>query len=479
MPTRTIARLTGLLAVSCLAATVQPVSAQMSLQGGPSNAFLERQRALERENDRKLQRDLPFDQRFQLDFGGWYNMYFFLFDDGVDSSRTLRQYEFRLWTSFSADQGVHTGYARMRATFDDWNHGDSFTPNEDDLDGPNLERGWYQFDVAKAMRVHGSANPWYELNIKMGRDLINAGTGYAINLPLDHVQIQGQALNFQTTMLLGKVPASTPNIDQSRSVSDHSDRRFWILEERYKGLASHEPFAYVAWQEDDTREDPLDLLQNYTYDSTYIGFGSTGELIQNLRYSSEWVIERGESYGNNRYLYKDEVKAWGFDHRLDYYFRHKTKPSISVEYMFASGDPNRLGSPTNAEGGNRGDYVDNGFSGFGFRDTGLSFAPRLSNVHVWRTGASFRPLPDQQATKNLELGTDYYLYYKNRSRAAVSDTTADEQSGYLGWEMDYYANYRIFNDLSWTVRFGTFFPGSAFSDQTTRTFLLTGVTWSF
>ena len=65
------------------------------------------------------------------------------------------------------------------------------------------------------------------------------------------------------------------------------------------------------------------------------------------------------------------------------------------------------------------------------------------------------------------------------SVAAVSDVLADERSGYLGWEMDYYANYRIFSDLSWTVRFGTFFPGSAFSDQTTRTFLLTGVTWSF
>lgn len=451
----------------------------MSLESGPSNAFLERQRSLERENSRRLQRDLPLDQRFQLDFGGWYNMYFFLFDDGVNSSRTLRQHELRLWTSFSADQGIHTGYARMRGSYNDWNHGDSFTGNEDDLDGPNLERGWYQFDMAKAMRVHGSGNPSYELNVKAGRDLVNAGTGFAINLPLDHVQVQGQALNFQTTMLLGKTPASTPNIDRGRSVSDHSDRRFWILEERYKGFAHHEPFAYVAWQEDDTQEDPRDLLQNYSYDSTYMGFGSTGELVQNLRYGTEWVLERGESYGDNRYLYRDAVKAWAFDQRLDYFFRHKMKPTLSAEYMFASGDPNRLGSPTNAEGGNRNDYVDHSFVGFGFRDTGISFSPRLSNVHVWRLGGSFRPLPDHQATKNLELGTDYFLYYKNKSRAAVSDSSADEQSGYLGWEMDYYANYRIFNDLSWTVRMGTFFPGDAFSDQTTRTFLLTGVTWSF
>jgi hypothetical protein len=61
----------------------------------------------------------------------------------------------------------------------------------------------------------------------------------------------------------------------------------------------------------------------------------------------------------------------------------------------------------------------------------------------------------------------------------VSDITATEQSGYLGWEMDYYANWQVTNDLFWTVRSGVFFPGSAFSDQTTRTFVLTGFTWSF
>lgn len=453
--------------------------AQMSLDSGPSNAFIERQRSLERENQAKLQRELPAAQKIRADYGGWYNSYFFLFDDGINSSRTLRQNELRLWTSISADRGIHEGYARMRATYLDWNHGDSFTPNEDDLDGPNLERGWYQFDLAKALRLYGSYDAPFELKLKAGRDLINAGTGYAINLPLDHAMVQGEWQNFETTMIVGKTPASTANIDRGSPVADHSDRKFWIIEERYKGWDRHEPFVYVAWQDDDTSEDPPDWLQEYDYDSTYVGWGSTGELISNLRYGSEWVLERGQSFGNNRFMHEDQIRAWGFDQRLDYYFKHKTKPVLSAEYMFASGDANRLGSPTNAEGGNRNDHVDKSFSGFGFRDTGISFSPRLSNIHVFRLGGSFRPLPDIEATKELELGTDYYLFYKHKKVAAVSDGLADLQSGYLGWEMDYYANYRIFSDLSWTVRFGTFFPGSAFSDQTTRTFLLTGITWSF
>ncbi len=472
------------LAAALLLTISAPAVAQLQLnsgpgpQTGPGDAFLARQRALEFENQRR-QQALPPAQKVRVDYGGWYNSYFFLFDDGVNSSRTLRQNELRLWASVSADRGIHEGYARMRMTYDDWNHGDSYTRNEDDLNGPNLERGWYRFDIARALRGHTSYQAPFELKAKIGRDLVQAGTGYAVDLPLDHIQLQGEWFNFETTFTVGRTPSSTVNIDRSRPVADHSNRNFWIIEERYKGFDKHEPFFYFAWQEDNTREDPRDLLQDYDYDSRYIGFGSTGELIPNLRYGTEWVLERGLSYGDRRFLHRDEIKAWAFDQRLDYYFRHKMKPILSAEYMFASGDADRLDSPTNARGGNRNDYVDNSFVGFGFRDTGISFAPRLSNIHVWRLGGTFRPLPDVEVAKELELGTDWYLYAKHHSDAAVSDGLADRQSGYLGWEMDYYANYRICSDLSWTIRFGTFFPGKSFSDQTTRTFLLTGITWSF
>lgn len=467
------------VALALAAAMSGEVFAQLGLDSGGSDSFLGRQRALERENERKLQRDLPLSQKFLVDWGGWYNAYLFLFDDGIESSRTLRQNDLRLWASFTADRGIHQGYARLRMSYLDWNAGDSFTSNEDDLEGPNLERGWYQFDIGRAIRGYGGHDFPLELKLKIGRDLVYVGTGYAIDLPLDHVRLQTEWHSLETTFTVGKTPASTENIDRSRSVSDHSDRNFWIVEQRYKGLDNHEPFFYIAWQDDNTSEDPPDYLQKYRYSSRYIGLGSTGEVFENMRYSTEWVVERGRSFGNQRFLRHDTIKAWGFDHRLDYFFRHKTKPVLSLEYMFASGDANRLGSPTNAPGGNRNDFVDRSFIGFGFRDTGISFSPRLSNIHVWRLGGSFRPLPEVEAVKDLELGSDWYFYAKNRSGAAVSDGLADRQSGYLGWEMDYYANYRILSDLSWTVRFGAFFPGKAFTDRTTRTFLLTGITWSF
>ena len=101
-------------------------------------------------------------------------------------------------------------------------------------------------------------------------------------------------------------------------------------------------------------------------------------------------------------------------------------------------------------------------------------------MHVLRFGGSLLPFEDKvEALRNLELGTNWFLYHKNHAIAAISDPTADLRSGNVGWEMDYYLNWRMTSDLSWTVRWGAFFPGEAYSDRGTRHFVFTGVTWSF
>lgn len=470
----------------CSAALLLTVASVRSAHGQPgdrrsptTDTFLQRQQVIEQRARDALDRELPTADRISLDVGGWFDFYWLMFDDGVISSRTLRQYNFRVFGGLTLDRGVHQAYARMRGTYFDWNQGDNGSAFEDDFDGANLERGWYQLDVRKALKEYGREDLPFDLRLKLGRDFVTAGTGFTLALPLDHVQIATEWANFETTFLVGTTPKSTDNIDRSPAVDDQSERDFWMLQERYTGFQDHQPFVYWIYQRDRTEEDPVDLLQNYKYHSQYVGWGSTGQLAQNLRYSTEWILERGTSYGDRRFLHTDDIKAWAFDQLLEYYFKHKTQPRVTLEYMFASGDPDRLFSPTNAAGGNRGDDTDESFVGFGFRDTGLSFAPRLSNIHIWRLGGAFKPLPDVDALRDLELGTDWFLYHKHRTDAAVSDGTADEAEGFLGWEMDYFANYRITNDLAWTIRFGAFFPDAAFSDQSNRTFLLTGVTWSF
>ncbi len=443
----------------------------------PTDTFLQQQRMIEEEAREALDRELPAEQKIDFDWGGWYSFNLFLFDDGIESSRTFRQHDVRLWGALSLDQGAHQLYARTKLQFEDFNHGDGFD-DEDDVVGPNLDRGFYQFDLQRAARAYFNENLDWNLKLKLGRDLVEFGTGYALSLPMDHVLVTGEFGDIEVQGLAGTTVRSMDDIDLSRPNYYNSERNFWGVQLSYTGIENHKPFVYAVWNEDQRTETPTNPFQNFDYDTYYIGFGSTGEIVKNLRYGTEWVFENGNSYGDRQFIQRDDVEAWAFDAGLEYLSQRPMKPRIHGEYMFASGDPDRRFSPTNAIGGNtRGD--DNSFVGFGYRDTGLSFAPRLSNVHVWRAGGSFLPFEDNETLKGIELGTDWFLYWKNHGDGAVSDGTADRQSGYLGWEMDYFVNWRITSDLAWTARLGTFFPGSAFSDQTTRTFFLVGMTWSF
>ena len=442
------------------------------------DSFLNQQRRIEEDLQAQLEAALPPTDRTSLDYGGWYSFHLFLFDDGVNSSRTFRRNDLRVWTRLTLERGAHEFFARARVSYLDFNTHDSYDGNDDDWEGPTLERGYYQFDLRRALAAYADRTTSGNLQFKIGRDLVTFGTGYALSTPLDHLQLRAELADFQITGLMGRTVGSAEDIDRSR-LTTRTRRTFFGVETRYLGLERHEPFAYVLWQADHNHDSFPAPLQGYDYDSFYVGLGGEGELIDNLRYSTEWVYEAGRSYGDRRFAKRDRIRAWAFDAELEYLFDRPGQPRASVEYMFASGDGGRRFSPSDSVGGNRGDFTDTGFNGFGWRDTGLSFAPILSNVHIWRSGAAFFAFEDRRRSSRLELGGDAYLFWKNHRAGAVSDPTAGVQSGYLGWELDFYANWEITHDLAWTARYGLFFPGKAFSDRTTRTFFLVGMTWSF
>ena len=470
----TIRRLRWVAPLAILTATVS--HAQQD-QHDP-DAFVLRQRAVEERLRKQFDAELAFAQKSLFDWGGWYSTHIFLFDDGVESSRTLRRSDLRLWGRLSIDGGAHELYARGRLSLLDFNSGDSFDGDDDDVEGPNLERGFYRFDLARAMRAYGDRDIDYNVQLQIGRDLVQFGTGLTLAAPLDHVKLVATLRDVELTGFIGRTVGSTEDFDRSRTAT-RTRRAFFGAQLRHRGFERHEPFVYGLWQRDHNAERRAHLFQKFTYDSFYFGMGSTGELRNNLRYLIEGVYESGSSYGTGRYFGSDEINAWAFDAELEYLYPGPRRARASIEYLFASGDSNRKQSPTNSIGGNRFDRSDTSFIGFGYRDTGLALAPRYSNLHMWRAGGSLYPWPDRSRLERLQLGADVYLFHKHRRGGAISDVTADRASGYLGWEMDYYVNWEATVDLTWTARFGAFFPGRAFSDRTTRTFLLLGMTWSF
>lgn len=453
-------------------------SAQTGLRTHDPDSFVNQQRALDKKIRRDFETELGELQRLSFDWGGWYSTHLFLFDDGVERSRTLRRYDLRLWSRLTLDRGVHEFYVRGRWSLLDFNRGDSYDGDDDDIEGPNLERGVYRFDLSKARSAQSQSVSDDNLVINAGRDLVLFGDGLTLATPLDHVAIRNIWHHYEITGLYGKTVGSTQDFDLSRTAS-RMRRDFFGVQVKYLGYERHRPFIYALWQRDRNREEFIRPFQRFDYDSFYVGFGATGEWSKGLRYATEAVYETGHSFGHLQSYKDNNIEAWAVRAELEYLDPGPNQTRTSIEYLFGSGDSDRRLSPTNSVGGNSGDRTDNSFIGFGYRNTGLGFAPRYTNLHMGRMGVSYFPYPEHPQLRRLELGADAYVYYKHHRDGAVSDPTAVRRRGYLGWEMDVFLNWRMSADFAWTTRFGTFFPGDAFSDRSTRTFFLVGMTWSF
>ncbi len=429
----------------------------------------------------ELDQQIPDAGDIGLDAGGWFSFALFHYDDAAaDKNRTLRQYELRYWASLNIRK-EHSFYIRALTNWDDWNSGDNPHDQGDENTALELERAWYMLDVGQMLYNRTGKEPPVGLRVKAGREFATIGTALVLSMPLDMVQFNVDIGRFDLTVFLGKPLTNYNNIDDSEPVATHQERCLWGAELGYN-FDEHRPFVYYMQNDDHTAAKPEDPWQSYEYSSRYVGAGSRGSLISpNLRYETEFVLEWGKTYSEYVTSGKDKIRAHAFDLLLEYFFPVKTHPKVSAEYLYASGDSDRRLSATSTIGGNLAGTDDNAFNAFGFRDTGLAFAPRISNLHMYCIGASFFPLENIKLFRKMEIGTKFFFYHKATGSGPISDTTATENAQWLGWEWDVFCDWRITSDLTWTIRYGNFQPGAAFPGgyDDMRQFLYTGVTFSF
>ncbi len=427
---------------------------------------------------------MPEARQIGLEGGGWFSFALFKYDDPPSRRfRTLRQYQLRLWGSANI-QGVHRFYVRGMLGWDDWNSGDNPddpTGSGSDYDYQEVERAWYQLDLGQLMKNQTGKTPPVGFRFKVGRAFTELGTALTLSMPLDLLQFEVTAGDLDFRTFLAMTIRDTRNIDDSNAVWDDNNRCMWGTEIKYTGFDRHRPFVYYLLQEDHINPDPDDSLQNYDYSTQYLGIGSEGTvLLPGLRYQTELVGEWGKTFSDGvTDNHQDNVYAMAYDLLLEYFFRVKTRPKVMAEYLWASGDSDRTRSATATVGGNVVNTTDHAFNAFGFRDTGIAFSPRVSNLHMYMVGGSFFPLEHMKLFKKLEVGTKVFFYHK-AADGAISDTSGSvNNSRWLGWEWDVYCNWRITSDLAWTIRYGAFCPGAAFEIDDLRNFLYTAVTFSF
>jgi hypothetical protein len=493
-------RLATGLVLAALLGCAEGAAAQVDA-GSRSVRDVERQRRLdelqriELENRFRANEEVPLEQRALIDYGGYTTLQYLSVDDRDNNNHGLRQADFYLYGRLNLD-GANELFARGRISHYDFNRGDNFfTLQKDGWSDADLDRGYYRFDLSRYNAAYKGTQLPYNVIAQAGRDLVYWGNGLTMGMVIDGGILDLTWHDLTLELIAGVTPVRTVDIDTSRPAFDYNTRRgfyggMFTWNPDTPNFGRHHPFLYVLTQRDYNSHDFLQqgpISTKFEYDSWYIGTGSTGSLGDHLLYGVEAAYEGGHTLSNSFrvngfaleqvHQTQDQIQALAADFRLDYLLNDPRNTRFGIELILASGDPDR-GHSTNTFNGNRPNTRDLSFNGFGLINTGLAFAPEVSNLNALQFSASSYPFATVSPFQRLQLGTDVFVYNKLRKNGGFIERT--DNGHFLGVEPDAYLNWQITSDVTLAVRYGIFFPTSnVIQHEANRQFLYTGVTFAF
>jgi hypothetical protein len=478
-------RFSGALLLLGLAFVANSAAAQTSVE-----RFNRQLEQIQRETTLQADTNVPVDQRTLVDYGGYFTGSYLTVEDFNRDTHVLREADLVGYARVNID-GAHEFFVRGIARYRDFNDQDSFD-GEGDQAHFFLDRAYYRFDLQRSVEAYEGRRIDQDVTLQAGRQLVYWGSGLTLSQVLDGavVELRTGTLSLQ---FLGGITAihDTVDFDSSRPhFDDHTRRGFYGAQLSWQLSPSHRPYAYVLFQQDYNHSEvrTTGIFQtHFDYDTWYAGVGSTGSLTDQLLYTAEFVYEGGRGLTNSfsatgggiapiPQVY-DDVSAWAGDARLDYVFADPRHPRLSAEFIIASGDDDRLHT-SNTFGGNKPGTKDRAFNAFGLLNTGLAFAPSVSNLMALRTGGSIFPVPDSAQFKRLQIGADFFVFGKVDRNAPIDEGTLEGR--FLGVEPDIFINWQISSDVTLALRYGVFFPNSdVVVSGDTRQFFYAGLTFAF
>jgi hypothetical protein len=464
------------LRVALAALALAAAAASAAAQPRPEEVF-QRDLFLERDVRERLAQTVPTEQTALLEWGGFYMPSYTFYDDIDGGHAHVTRQDLRLWAQLQLDQ-VHRVFARMKMNYIDFAAGDAHGFRQHDLEGPKLEVGFYEVDLSAAAKRYAGQDWPFRAMVRGGRQYIEVGRGIAMGMILDAGLFQVDTKDVSFRGFAGQSISSEDNIDRSVPGFTNSERNFFGGEVKLTSIDRHEPYMFFVIQRDQSGESPFNPVQDYHYDSEYVGLGSRGSLATNLQYAIENIWQTGRTPANGQENDEEPIRAYAFNAELDYYCPRPMKPVASLEYGYASGDGDR-GRATTAALGNTAGTDDHAFQGFGYVNSGLALAARFTNLQFVRMGGRLTPVDKKTRCGRVDVGADYYFLFKADKDGPISDFRANDTSADVGQEIDLYVEWRITSDLSWTLRYARFFPGQAYSDRDPRDFLFTGLNISF
>jgi len=296
-----------------------------------------------------------------------------------------------------------------------------------------------------------------------GRKYFNLGTGVVLNGRGDGAEllyfsrlIDIKVLGLYTGLLLKD---NNPYGLSSRDIADGAERIF-AGGQLAASVSNQNLYVFGMAQIDMADEDEGTKSR---YNSQYYAAGANGVFLKDFFYYGEFIYETGESYVSDTYE-KSTIAAYAINTGINYYIPAKLNPVLSLQYAYGSGDKNRNDYTT----GNRASSTedDAGFISFGTFSGGFALKPTLSNIQIFRGGASFTPFSETQTPylKKMTAGIKYAYYTKDKADSAIKSGAAGEDSSNIGQGIDFSLRWQIFYDMSFYVNYGIFLPGDAYSD---------------
>lgn len=429
--------------------------------------------------------EIPPERRALVDYGGLVTASYLSTDDSELTNRALRQYDLTGYARVNLD-GAHEFYLRGITSYRDYNSGDQFADEEDHLEG-FVDEAYYRFDLRRSVQT--SKGDEFDNNavITAGRQYTQWATGMVLAQTLDGVRAELEVGQARFDFLAGVTTFGTSDFDKSRPEFDDTTYRGFFGGLAGLKLGQHNPYVYVLVQRDFNpgKSFNLGLTQTeFEYNSYYIGTGSDGFLSDKISYSVEGVFEGGNGLSNSfnadfepAEQTRQDIKAFATQLSLTFTPGDKYRSRWTAGTAIASGDPDR-GDSVSTFNGNVIGTDDLGFNALGYVDSGLAFAPAFSNLMVFRTGVSFFPFADESTLRGLQLGSAVYLLAKTRSGGPIDEVTSGER--FLGVEPDFFVNFQILEDVTFTMRYGFFVPGDGIvNDGKIRQFFYAGITYAF
>jgi hypothetical protein len=485
--------LTGLSA-ALLALSAPGAAAQVGATGDAQKQLEKQMRQYDAAWRLEVPEEAEISERLLLDFGASARAGLYSIDDAESKSHVLREYDGRAWLRADLD-GVHRFYGRLKFTYDDWNEGDDFDGQGDDLREPIGERWWYEFNLrGHHQATTGETTPWH-VDLKAGKQFVQFGSGLALSSALIAGQLELEAYGVALDLLLGKTPPNdVVDWDASRPSFDSNTKRSFyggLLEVRGGGCV---PYVYGLVQRDHNDRDfsfytdaTSQLFPtNFAYDSEYFGGGFHGTLDPQWAYQSEFSLETGRALsspiganGAPVTQTEERVHAWAAEVELAWLARDARHTRCDLECIVGSGDGDRLDS-ADTFGGNLTGTTDTAYNSLGFAQTGLALTPDPSNLITTRLGTATSPFVGRgDALDRLRLLVDGYAFVKLDPSAPISVPT--DHHRYAGTELDLGVDWALVSDVTLNLRAGLFLPGSAMptGENGLRKFLYGSVTYVF